>query len=235
MLRTVSGEQTGSLAPTLAALEQLAVELAQARVETIVAIGDHGQLRPEALTLAQPPTFSFDLKEFGDVVTAREFKPDVQFGNTVRAYGETNLPLITVAPTRLSYVVGIPLLLLAAHLPQVKISCFGPALLPASDHQALGTVLRHAAEGTATRIAIVAAGDLAEASETFDTQVKSAVAAGDLLSLAKQTQWADAAQGIAWRSLLTLGASLSPSAWRGEVLAYQDFRGAGLLTAALRP
>ena len=235
LIKTVSGEQTQLLAPTLNSLEQMAVELAQARVETIIVVGDHGQLRPDTLTLAQPPHFIINLKEFGDVVTTRELEPDVHFGNAVREYGETNLSIITVAPTQLSYVIGVPLLLLTPYLPAVRICCFGPALLPVNDHVALGAVLRHVSESTSSRVALLAAGDLPEGNADFVAVVKNGLTNGNLYDLAKQTRWADTPQGIAWRNLVIMGAALNPSSWQTEILSYQNLFGTGLLTAIIRP
>lgn len=232
LLERIGGERTASLGPTLEALHQLAGEIAQARVETLVVIGDHGSLQPGQMTLCQPPTLHLQLRQFGDVATDRTWPPDAAFGNAVRAYGETNLPLCTVAPDELGYAVGVPLLLLTEHSPNIRVSCFGPALLPAEDHRSLGAAIRFAAEQSASRVAVVAAGDVPEGSAEFIAAVADALAGKTDTLL--DSRWADTPQAMAWRTLSALVGVVEGIALAPEIAADQRVFDTGLFTAILR-
>jgi aromatic ring-opening dioxygenase LigB subunit len=234
LVERIGGERTASLAPTLDALRSLAAELAQARTETIVIVGDHGSLQPDRLTLCMPPSLHLQLRKFGDVSTDMRWRPDVAFGNALREYGETNLPLCTVAPGDLGYAVGVPLMFLTQHVPSIRVVCLGPALLPIEDHSSLGIAVRHIAELSASRVALIVAGDIPEGSEAFSAATQRALAGspGDLLD---SSRWTDSPQALAWRSMATLLGAMGEGSWTPEVLAEQRVFETGLLTAVLRP
>lgn len=228
----VGGERTASLSPTLEALEQLAVEIAQARVDTLVAIGDHGDLRPDTLTLCQPRAMELQLRKFGDVSTRGSWVQDVAFGYRVREYGETNLKLTTVAPAELGYAVGVPLLFLAAHAPNVRVACFGPALLPMDDHRSLGLAIRHVAEMAASRVAIVSVGDVPLGNREFGAAMLAALTRSRGAGAAS---WDGGPEALPWRSAGTALAAAEGLNLAAEVLAEQYVHDTGLLTVVLRP
>lgn len=232
LISRIGGERTTSLGPTLHALADLAGELAQARIETLVVVGDHGSLRHDRLTLVLSPELKLQLKQFGDVSTARSWATDVALANALREYGETNLPLAAVAPEELGYAVGIPLSFMSEYAPKLKVVCLGPALLPAQDHLNLGAAIRHVAEQTTAKVAIAVAGDVPEGSPEFVQAVTQALA-GRLQSL-QDARWADSPQALAWRATLTLLGATSDAAWNPDVLADQRVFETGLLTAILR-
>ncbi len=234
LVERIGGERTASLGPTLEALQALAAELAQARVETLVVLGDHGSLRADRLTLCLPPSLHLQLRKFGDVSTDVSWRPDVAYGNSLREYGETNLPLCTVAPDELGYAVGVPLMFLTKNSPSMRVVCLGPALLPLEDHINLGAAVRHVAEMSASRVAIVAAGDVPEGSEEFSTALQRALS-GKPADLMDPKRWADGPQSLAWRSAATLLGAIGEASWHPEVLADQKVFETGLLTAVLRP
>lgn len=228
----VGGERTASLGPTLQALAGIAGEVAQAKIETLVVVGDHGGLRPDRLTLVLSPKLQLQLKQFGDVSTDRRWSTDLAVGNALREYGETNLPMAAIAPSELGYAVGIPLMFLSEYAPKLRVVCLGPALLPAQDHLNLGAAIRHIAEQTTARVAIVAAGDVPEGNPEFVQAVTQALA-GKPQSL-RDERWADSPQALAWRGVLTLLGATSDVAWSPDILADQRVYETGLLTAILR-
>lgn len=234
LVERIGGERTASLGPTLDALRCIAAELAQARTETVVVIGDHGSLRTDRLTLCLPPSLHLQLRKFGDVSTDLRWQPDVSYGNSLREYAETNLPMCTVAPDELGYAVGVPLMFLTQDSPKVRVVCLGPALLPLEDHVNLGAALRHVAELSAARVAIVAAGDVPDGNQEFSGAVQRALA-GEPANLLDAQRWSDSPQALAWRSLATLLGAIGDASWNPEVLADQRVFETGLLTAVLRP
>lgn len=245
LMPTIGKDQQTVLRPTLDAYEQLAVEFAQRRIETIVAIGDHGLIRPEVLTLNQQPNFSLNLKEFGDLVTNKSWFNDLKFGNTFKEKNETTLPLITVAGPEISYVIGIPLFLLTKYLPEVKICPIGTCLKMTDDHLTLGEILRETAENFTARIGLIAANDLSPTAMTDDN---SNVGDSDfnklIINTVNNQSWheltaykeesTDDLMALPLRNILVLGGALQNTAWQPEILSYQAPLGAGLLTAVFR-
>jgi aromatic ring-opening dioxygenase LigB subunit len=233
LLDRIGGERTASLGPTLDALHSLAAEIAQAHIETLLIIGDHGSLRPDRLTLCLTPSLHLQLRQFGDVTIDRHWQTDIALGNAIREYSETNLPLTTVAPEELGYAVGVPLLFLTENSPQLRVVCLGPALLPAEDHNNLGAALRHITDQTTARVALIVAGDVPEGSQEFTTAITTALS-GDTKVLLDAARWSDSPQSLAWRSLVTLLGAIEGVVWQPEILAEQHVYDTGLLTAVLR-
>ncbi len=229
----IGGDRTASLGPTLDALHGLAAEIAQARIDTLIVIGDHGSLRPERLTLCLSPLLHLQLRKFGDVATDHTWQTDIATGNAIREYGETNLQLNTVAPEELGYAVGVPLLFLTENSPQLRLVCLGPALLLAEDHRSLGLALRHIADQTTVRVGLVIAGDIPDGDQEF-TSAAMAALSGNTDVLLDAGRWADSPQSLAWRSLVILLGAIEGVIWQPEILAEQHVYDTGLLTAVLR-
>lgn len=232
LVERIGGGRTASLGPTVAALETIAGELAQAKVDTVVAIGDHGGLRPDRLTLVMSPQLKLQLRKFGDVTTERTWSTDIALGNALREYGETNLPLCTVAQDEIGYAVGIPLSFVTKYCPATRVVCIGPALLSAQDHRSLGLAIRSLAEQTPSRVAVVAAGDIPEGSPEFAEAAAAAI--GGQPRAAQDDRWADSPQAMAWRTIAVLLGATDGLAMDAEVLADQRVFETGLLTAVFR-
>lgn len=244
---SVGREHRAVLQPTVEALESLAAELAQLKVETMVLVGNHGALQAELFTVVQDPQLTCKLTEFGELNVDRVWPNDLGFSYRLREYAETRLPLVGVSQPVLDYGMGVPAWLLSRYLPQLKLTAVGSSFLSTNEHLDLGDAIRRLAERTTTRYALVAAGDLShrrpgpaagggEACERLDTKIREALERLDWPALSSLNQQeVDEAQASAWRNLLVLAGALRDVAWRGEVRSYQAPFGVGLLTAAFYP
>lgn len=245
LMPTIGKEQQVVLQPTLNAYEQLAAEFAQRRVETIVIIGDHGFMRPEVFTLNQNPTLDLNLKEFGDLVSVKQWPNDLKFSNLLKEKNETTLPLVTVASSQISYVISVPLYLLTKYLPKVKVCPIGSCLNITDGHLALGEILREVAENFTANIALLAANDLGPTTVTDDN---SNVGDSDFNKLINRTvtnqSWHELITheedfnnnltALPLRNILVVGGALQNTAWQPEILAYQAPLGVGMITAVFR-
>lgn len=235
------------LKPTADALEYLASELAQLKVETLIAVGNHGALQPELFTVIQDPELSCQLTEFGVLNANRTWSNDLGYAYRLREYAETRLPLVGASQPALGYGVGVPAWLLSRHLPAAKLVAIGSSLRGVNEHLDLGEAIRRVAERTTSRYALIATGDLARRpaaaagtgtseADGVDRLLQSSLASQAWSDIAKADEkLLDQVQAAAWRSLLVLAGALRDVAWRGEVRSYQAPFGVGLATAAFYP
>lgn len=245
MLPPIGKDARERLQDTITAMGRLGDELYAAMPDTIVVISAHATQHEEAFSANLHDQYRVDLREFGDLTTAREFAPDLSLVDAIqRSVRRTGIPFTLDSDARLDYGSAVPLVMLADALPAVKVVPVSYGGLGAKEHHAFGRALKDVLSARRERIAVIASGDLAHCLTSdapagfrpegaqFDEAVRHAVEAGSgsaLLSLDQAL--VERAAECAYRPLLVLFGILENVRVRPEVLSYEAPFGVGYLVA----
>ncbi len=233
------------LEKTKKALERLEEELYAAHPDMILIISPHGTIVPDAFTVNFCDHYITDLKEFGDLSTKLPFKGETHLPYRIRqASHESGLKTILISNQMIDHGVAVPLIYLAAHMPNMPIMPIGFSNLDAKTHLDFGYVIKEQIMKTNRRIAVIASGDLSHALTTnapagynakgpeFDAKIQELLASRNtagLLQLA-DSNLNDAAE-CGFRSFLILMGILRDVNYSYESYAYEGPFGVGHLTA----
>lgn len=248
MLPTIGKDHHKELTKTLGAMEQLKSELTDAKPDVLVVISSHQTSHVQAFSIQIADPFVVDLKEFGDVTTAKTFHPDLELSSLIRVQmREKSISFTSNTSSALEYSVSVPLLLLTEKLSSVRIVPLVYSGQSAKDHVQFGRELKDLFSASPKRIAIIATGDLSHAltsqapmgyrkeGQRFDDAVKLAMehlSTSQLLALDPQT--IEQSAECAYRPLLILFGLLERLNIRPEILSYEAPFGVGYLVALFR-
>ncbi len=160
LIPEVGKENLTKLNNTKEAYQHLEAELYAAKPEVLIIISPHAELREDAFAISQQPKLLMEFKEFGDLVTKKEFNSELGLGYRIKESSETALPIVLTAQSVLDYGAGVPLFYLTAHLPQIKVVLVSYADLPYEQHIAFGQAIHDTVSRSGQRTAIIASGDL---------------------------------------------------------------------------
>ncbi len=145
---------------TIEAYKYLEAELYNSKPDIIIIISPHGKLHEEAFTINQQPELKVNFKEFGDLVTKKNFINELKLGYKIKESVETSLPIILTSGEELDYGSSIPLLKLTKYLSNIKILPIGYSGLSNKKHIKFGEVIKEEINKSKKRVAIIASGDL---------------------------------------------------------------------------
>lgn len=151
----------GFLDKTVAAYEQIADELKNLEVETLIIISPHGALQDDSFVLNVAPEMEINLKDFGfippkTVLNGDSFLAD-QISNSLRS----NFPIQLISENILDYGSAIPAYLLKNIIGDFKIIVLVPANeLSLEDHLNFGKSLKEIIASSDKKIAVLASSDL---------------------------------------------------------------------------
>ncbi len=161
LMPTIGKEHRAALTQTLDAYRTLEEHLYSAKPDTLVIISSHAAYYPDAFSCNLAPSYTGDLKEFGDHGTTVKAKGDSLFIDHLhRHMREVNLPFNLMSEEKLDYGTTISLSLLLAHLPNVKIVPLTISGLPHAKHVDFGQEVVQVIHDDTRRIAFFAAADL---------------------------------------------------------------------------
>lgn len=245
MLPPIGKDARDRLQKTISAMGRLGDELYAAMPDTIVVISAHATQHDKAFSANLHDQYRVDLREFGDLTTAREFQPDLSLIDAMqRSVRRAGIPFTLDSDARLDYGSAVPLVMLAEPLRSVRIVPVSYGGLGPKEHHAFGRALKDVFSARRERIAVIASGDLAHCltsdapagfrpeGAAFDEATKQAVEAGSgsaLLSL--DPELVERAAECAYRPLLVLFGILENVRTRPEVLSYEAPFGVGYLVA----
>lgn len=147
------------LKKTVAAYEEIAQELQGNDIETIIIISPHGQNISDSFVINLGPELKVDLSDFGFLGATKKFSSDLSFIDELKNKEDLNIRLIS--SDKLDYGASIPLYLLTAKLPDVKIVVINYSeTLNLEEHINLGKKISEVISDSAKKIAVIASGDL---------------------------------------------------------------------------
>lgn len=160
LIPSVGKENCERLKNTRAAFKKLEEDLYASKAETIIIFSPHGLIQSNSFSMNLSPEFIGNFEEFGDFSTKFNLKGDIGLAYRIREKLETKVPLQLVSETKLDYGSAIPLYLLTANLPQIKIIPFYYSGLDLASHYGFGQILRQEILASKERVAVIASGDL---------------------------------------------------------------------------
>jgi aromatic ring-opening dioxygenase LigB subunit len=245
LLPTVGKEARPLLQKTLDAIKKLEQELIAAKPETILIITPHGEQLSDAMIMNLNPEYGCDFSEFGDLTTKCRWRSDVMLIDRIREDFKTkHLPLVLDSNPFVSYGAAVPLSLLTAKLPQVKIVPLLTSGLEARDHFNFGKELKDEIMSSTAPIAVICSADLSprvsqESPEgfsprgvAFDEKVLDACNKSEPLQLLDiDAAWAGEAKACGYKPLALFAGMMHDVKHECVVLAYEKPLGVGYLTA----
>lgn len=245
LIPTIGKEHSEALSHTLDAYRTLEEHLYATKPDTLVLISSHAAYYPDGFSCNIAPSYTGNLKEFGDHGTTITAKGDSLFIDRLhRHLRETSIPFSLMSEEKLDYGMTISLYFLLSHLPNVKIVPLSISGLSNEEHAKFGAEVMQLIHDDTRRIAFFAAADLShranerspqgvnEAGPAFELAVKTAIEQinpGPILTLSQQLL-TDAAQCGA-QPISTLLGAIQKMQVNPKILCYEAPFGVGMLTA----
>lgn len=245
LIPTIGKEHCEALTHTLDAYRTLEEHLYAAKPDTLILISSHAAYYPDGFSCNIAPSYTGNLKEFGDHGTTITAKGDSLFIDRLhRHMRETSTPFSLMSEEKLDYGMTISLYFLLSHLPNMKIVPLSISGLSNEAHAKFGQEIMQTIHEDTRRIALFTAADLShhandrsplgpnEAGPVFEQAVRTAVEQVDptpLIGLSSQTLQ-DAKQCGAQSIAMLLGA-IQRMHVKPNVLCYEAPFGVGMFTA----
>ena len=160
LIPTIGKENLKKLEATKNAFKKLEENLYASRAETIIVFSPHGLIQSNSFSMNLSPGFLGNFEEFGDFSTKFSLAGDIGLAYRIREKLEAKVPLQLISETKLDYGSAVPLYLLTAQMPRIKVIPIYYAGLDLASHYQLGHLLRQEILSHKDRVAIIASGDL---------------------------------------------------------------------------
>lgn len=234
------------LAKTTTAYEQIALELKNKEINTIIIVSPHGSAQTDSFILNVAPEMAIDLKDFGFIAPKTIFSGDALLADQIKDGLRPELPLQLISEDLLDHGSAIPLYLLKNSQPNLKIVIISPATeLSLNEQIVFGQRLGAVLIKNEKRIAVIASGDLSHRLKKkspggyspkgakFDNKLieylsDPLTATANILKM-DQKLIAEAGE-CGLKSLTILLGLLQDHPWQPEILAYQTDFGIGYLS-----
>jgi aromatic ring-opening dioxygenase LigB subunit len=245
LLPSIGKENTEQLEKTRSAMKAVSVELYACRPDTSVVISSHEEQHPGAFSLNLHDEYVVNFSQFGDLTDAGRFRGDVSLMNEIQDQVEASeLPFTLDSHETVNYGTGVPLMLLAEQMPNVRIVPVSISGLGAKEHVQFGGLLKDVLMNSDKRIAIIASGDLShclskdaplglrpEGAE-YDALIQEAVSNfSTSVLLSTSDELLNRAEACIHKQLLILFGILERVQTRTELLSYEAPFGVGHLVA----
>jgi aromatic ring-opening dioxygenase LigB subunit len=242
----IGKEHVTLLEKTTESFEYLANELYASRPDTLIVISAHAQLLPEAFTINLSPAFNISFHDFGDVVTALQFRGDVGFAHHLKERLETSQQVIMSTNEDLDHGIGVPLFKLLEPFGKnpPKLIPIMYSLLSFEHHFSFGVKLQQEILNSTKRIAVLASGELSHRltkkspagyspkGAEFDNQIKDLLEKNQTKKLLElKPSFVEEAGECGFRSLLILLGILNSMNYSTKMLSYEAPFGIGYLTS----
>lgn len=233
----VGGEQISKVKKTIAAMEKLARNFANARVDTIIIISPHGPLFADRFNIRAVEVFRGDLAQFGAPDVALELPGNQKLAGAIaNAATGSDLPTELLASSELDHGIIVPLHFLLKNLSySPTLIPIGFSNLPLADHYQFGAMIARVCEDKFNRVAVIASGDLSHRSVTeFDEKLIELLKINDVKGIINlDHQLIEEAGECGLRSIAVLLGALGKES-RFQPLSYESPFGVGYLVARLR-
>ncbi len=231
------------LQKTVDSYNELARELQNNDIETIVIISPHGLIQNNKFTLNVGPELQIDLSSFGFLGANKKFRSDLSFVNELKETDGVEIQL--VSNPKVDYGASVPLYLLTVAMPDVKVVVVNYAgELNLEEHLALGERLNKVIKNSSKRIALIASGDLSHKLKKnspagyspkgakFDNKLieflnEPETATANILNM--DSKLIEDASQCGLKSIVVLLGALGDRKYESEVMSYQTDLGIGYL------
>lgn len=226
---------------TSSALQDLARELAQKNIDTVVVISPHGPVFMDYMSINLAETLSGDFSDFGSGVEM-SFANDAELARLVKDLADSNgFPLQTVSEM-LDHGTMVPLYFLTQNLQAAKACQLSFSYLDYGKHFTFGEIIYEAIQSVDRRIALIASGDLSHRltpqapagysprGKEFDELLIASLEKNDVTGILNMdSALIEDAGECGLRSIVILLGALSNTKYRFEKLSYEGPFGVGYL------
>lgn len=163
LLEQIGKDHRDALQSTVRCCQELERQLYATRPETIVIISPHGDAASGDLVLSGAPNFTANFERFGDYNTNGRWSSDPATTQYLRAADESQRHAFRMrfsSQTLLDHGVSVPLLLLGAHVPEIKVLAVHTSTMPSTLHWQFGHFLGDQFRTSPRRLAVIASTDL---------------------------------------------------------------------------
>lgn len=244
LLPEIGKDKVASLTKTQEAFRQLEQDLYIAKPQIIVVISPHTGRFENAFCVNAHTAFHASYDEFGDMQTKGHWRGTPDFAAKIqhKANIESNLPIRLISEEKLDHGASIPLHMLTAHIPDIRVLPVGFSNMEPMQHIAFGEILKDVIMQTEKRVAIIASGDLAHChskeapagmhsdAETFDTTLQELLEQRDTMGVVQMDpQVITNAQECIYRSILIMLGVLQNMDYSFKTYSYEKPFGVGYL------
>jgi aromatic ring-opening dioxygenase LigB subunit len=244
LIPSIGKDHTATIAKTQQALTQLEQELYATKPEIIIIISPHGDVQSDVFSINLSDKYEVNFEAFGDFSTKLQFKGDTVLMTMDKERLGSKVPTTIISEPKLDHGVGIPLFMLAQHLPDVSIIPMYFSLLDNQSHLEFGKALKEVIIGSDKRIAVIASADLSHcltekapmafnpAGKQFDEKIVELITSRDTQSIVNMdSQLIDKAGECGLRSIIIALGILNNINYQPQILSYEAPFGVGYLTA----
>lgn len=164
LLPAINEAKMSEVSDTRQAFEELAEELYAVHPDTLVIFAEAKTMYDEAFSVDVADPYVADLEDFGELGYRKTYHPDFSIIDRLQRHlRQTEAPITLSTDPKLSAGAVVPLDILTAHLPNIRIVPITPSGLDAKAHFNLGVALKHIILESKQRVAVIAAGDMSHA------------------------------------------------------------------------
>lgn len=245
IIPTIGGSEIEKVIDTVLAMKKLAVDLAEAKPETVIIISPHSPCSIKEMSVAGEDELTGHFGNFGDWKTELNFSLDQNLRDRILEVAESNnIPIRLAEFNPLDHGILVPLYYLTSQNSNFKIVPIAFSYLSPQDHVKFGQKINEIISSSSKNIALIASGDLSHAltadapagysimGKSFDQEVVKLIKKNkisDLINL--KADLVESAAECGWRSFLILAGALQSYKHQAEVLSYEGPFGVGYLVA----
>lgn len=246
LLKPIGKENTEKLEATLNSYQRVIEKIKQKEISTIVVITPHGKKDDSNHYVNNSLKYKVDLKEFGDLASRLEIKPDLPLFQKLQDSEHVNKQLKTYQEETLDYGSSIVLYLIISQLSNLTALSISNSDDDNQENYNFGKKLNQALKKSNQNIAVIASGDMSHCVSKkspqgynakgvkFDNQIKEIISQNTELDkkiLAFDQNLITKAKECGLKPLLIALGVLSDYNYETKVLSYQDDFGIGYLSA----
>jgi len=248
---SVGRGQEKEISKTLAALEEVAAEIASIAPETIIYITPHNVLYSDYFHISPGAAARGDLSRFGASGTKLEVQYDEELVAEISRIAEHNdIPAGTQGErdARLDHAVFVPMWYINEKYTDYKAVRVSQSGMAASEHYLMGQIISKAVELTGRKTVLIGSADLshklqkdgpydfAPEGQQFDDAVTKAITDGDFLALFRiPEKTRERAAECGYNSLMMLAGCFDRLNVKTNLLSYEGPFGVGYAVASFSP
>jgi len=241
------GKEKG-ISKTLAAMDEVAVEIASIAPETIIYVTPHGTVYSDYFHISPGTGANGDLGRFGAPEVKFETKYDEELIREISRIAEHNGISAGTQGERdasLDHGVTVPMWFVNSRYKDYRAVRISQSGMAKSEHYLLGQIIARAAETTGRKTVVIASSDLSHKLDNsgpygfskegpeFDALFTKALAKGDFLSLLKiPEETREKAAECGYNSLMILAGCFDKLNVKAELLSYEGPFGVGYAVAS---
>jgi aromatic ring-opening dioxygenase LigB subunit len=246
LLKPIGKENTKKLNKTLESYQEVINKIKQKDITSIIIITPHGKKDKNNYYINNNLTYKVDLKEFGDLASKLEIKPDLPLLQKLQDSEHISNLISTYQEEILDYGSAIVLYLIISQLNNIKALSISYSNNDNQENYNFGKKLNQVLKKTDQNIALIASGDMSHyvnkkspqgynvKGVKFDNQVKEIISQNidiDKKMLSLDQNIIIKARECGLKSLLLALGVLSDYNYKSNLLSYQDDFGIGYLSA----